>query len=248
MSFNPSDFWLADGGSRSLSNAVIARTGSGKTVWATQTLVPSLKRKSALGTRIIYISPKLEDPFTEVKSIKTAQTTDIAKIPKLLQKNQVITYYPMNPETYDYDVDDIIEMVFALKDANPYITIKDKDGKKTLIETQYHIIFDDAQIINGFSNRKDPSSAVKKLVIGGRSKNLKGTFIVHRVNALPRIMSGNLGQVIMLSSSGIDADNMKRILGFEMDDVGTLTDYRWVHIDLLSDTLTKYSAVSIEAL
>jgi hypothetical protein len=159
-----------------------------------------------------------------------------------MQKNQIITYIPTDPNNYDSDIDEIIEMVFSLQDANPTTKINRKES----VKNSFTIIIDDAQIINGFSARKEPSSAIKKLVIGGRSKLITGIFVTHRYGALPRIMSGNCASLISLSVSTVDQDITKRLFGVDFSEyVGMLTDFRWLHTDLLGETTTKYEKVAI---
>lgn len=243
MSFNANKFWIPDGGSGSLSSIVVSRTGGGKSTWLRSTLLPTLGKKNSVGHRVIYVSPKMEDIFKDTpKSIPHAMTTQVSAIPKLMQKNQIITYIPTDPNSYDEDIDAIVEMVFALQDANPTTKI----NKKETVKNSFNIIIDDAQILNGFSARKEPSSAIKKLTIGGRSKCITGIFIVHRYGALPRLMSGNCANLISLSTSSVDQDITKRLFGISMEEYeGQLTDFRWLHTDLLVETTTKYEKVDI---
>jgi hypothetical protein len=244
MSFDSKSFWIPDG-TTSNSNAIIAKTGSGKTTWARETLKTALgsKDKSVKGFRMIYVSPKLENAFDKFPN--SAVTSDISKVFKLLENNQIVTFLPTEPEHYNEQIDFLIESMFSLKEANPQINIGTRRNK-ILVPLSMQLFIDDAQIIDGFSNRKTPSSSVIKIIVGGRAKALSVTFCLHRINALPRLSAGNLSNIVVLSLSPIDSDVEKRIFGISYEPYyGELNNYRWLHTDLLADKTYQYEAIKI---
>jgi len=123
-----------------------------------------------------------------------------------------------------------------------------KDDRGEYHEMSYHIIVDDAQILDGFDSRKNPSSSVKKLIIAGRSKRIKSTLIVHRFAALPRLINGNVSNLVVMNVSAIDLDITKRLFGIDFEPImPELINYRWVYANLLDNTPTptKYAPVKL---
>jgi hypothetical protein len=60
-------------------------------------------------------------------------------------------------------------------------------------------------------------------------------------------MSGNIGDLIVMSVANTDKDIIPRLFGFEIGDLGDeLTNYRWSHIDLLTNnpTPTRYQPIT----
>lgn len=242
--FDTEKFWIPDG-NRPSSNSIIARTGAGKTTWARETLKSALKSKdkNVKGFRMIYVSPKLEDAFKGFPN--SVVTSDVTQVFKLLEKNQIVSFLPTEPDKYNEQIDFIIEGMFSLKESNPKINVGSRRNK-VMVPLSMQLFVDDAQIIDGFSNRKTPSSSVIKIIVGGRAKALSITFCLHRINALPRVTAGNLSNIIVLSLSSIDSDVEKRIFGVNYEPYyGKLTDYKWLHTDLITEVTTQYSSVSL---
>ena len=236
--FNAKNWLIPDGSQKGLSTIVCARTGAGKTEWVKRMLYDGYKDPESAYHRTVFISPKQED------ILGAPVVSDHRALQKALEKNSIVGYHPIDPEYYDEDVDAVIETVFNLKEEIP--TIKDDDGVER--EMSYHVIVDDAQILSGFDSRKTPSPSVKKLTIAGRGKSIKGTYIVHRFGALPRILNGNVGDLIALNVSSIDLDLTKRLFGVDFEPImPELTNYRWVYVDLLQNhpTPVKYAPVML---
>ena len=157
-------------GSRSLSTAMAARTGSGKTELLSHLIREARKDEAFKETRFVYVSIKQEQRFGE----KSPIVDNIPDLLKAMSKEPIVSYYPRDPEFYEVDLDDIIETMFQVADD---------------VEGGIVLVVDDANVIKGFDSRGQPSPAVKKLTIAGRSKGIRGMFITHRLANLPRLMN-----------------------------------------------------------
>ena len=216
--------FLPDGSAYGLSSAYAARSGSGKTHHLTYMVNRAIKMKDFENTRFLYLSIKQEDYFG------VEPTSSISDLFKRLGKEQLVVYYPSNPENYEGEVDYIIEEVFDMSDANE--------------DAQFVILIDDVNVLDGFTSRGFVSPSVKKLVIAGRSKGITGCFLCHRLGNLPRIMNGNLSSLIVLSINPMDNAYAKRVFGIDFDiETSHLNNYRWVYADLIEDKTYRYSPV-----
>ena len=148
-----------------------------------------------------------------------------------MRKNPITVFYPSEPEFYEQDVDQLIDSIFQLSDANP--------------DASFSIVIDDANILKGFDNRGVPSQQIKKLTVAGRSKRIRGLFITHRLANLPRLMNGNLSALIVMSINTMDLDYSKRIFGMDFEPLSQeLGEYRWSVVDLIEETTHRYNPVS----
>lgn len=219
------NLWLPDGSKYSLSNAWAARSGSGKTTLMTVLVNQAVRMEVFKNTRFIYISVKGEHLWDE----KTVVSTSVEDLFKSVSKNQISVFYPMEPEYYEEDIDQIINGLF-----------NNVGG-----EVNFHLIIDDANVLKGFDNRGVPSSQVKKLAIAGRSKGIRGTFILHRVGNLPRLLNGNLSHLVMLNISSMDSEYSRKVFGMNFDDLlSELDDYKWAVVDLITEQTHKFAPVS----
>jgi hypothetical protein len=223
--------FLPDGSPYALSSAMCARSGSGKTTLLTRLITDARKNPKFKETRFIYISVKEEHLFgPDIEPI-----ADIGEALKSMRKNPITVFYPMDAEYYEGEVDAIIEGVFRLSSEK---------RKKDEPEPSFVIIIDDANILKGFDSRGQPSPMVKKLTIAGRSKRIRGMFILHRLANLPRLMNGNLSSLIIMNISQMDNDYGKKIFGIEFDSIiGELGEYRWAYVDLLQESISKYNPI-----
>lgn len=220
---------LPDGSSHSLSVAMASRSGSGKTTLLTRLITEARKDEAFKDVRFIYVSVKEEHLFKE-KKLKP--TNDLYKLFKHLRKNSIGIFYPSDPANYELEVDALIENVFQLSNSNP--------------NTGFVIILDDANILKGFDNRGTPSPAVKKLAVAGRSKNIRGLYITHRIANLPRIMMGNLSGLILMSISSMDLDYSRKIFGVDFEPIlPELHSYRWAYVDLISEKMDLFNPVKV---
>lgn len=218
------DMLLPDGdSSRSLSIAFSARSGAGKTTLLTSLVNDARKMKEFKDTRFIYVGIKQDSMFD------APAVSSIDKMWKVLQKESIVNFFPADPAFYEIDIDEIIESVFANADTN---------------ESGFVIMLDDINVVKGFDSRGQPSPAVKKLAIAGRSKGIRGVFITHRIANLPRIMNGNTSALIMMSMSSMDTDYGKKIFGMDFESlIPELTDYRWAYVDLIEEKIHKFEPV-----
>jgi len=218
---------LPDASTYSLSTAMSSRSGSGKTTLLTRLITEAQKDEAFKDVRFIYVSVKEEHLF---KGKKMKPTNDIYKLFKHLRKNSIGIYYPSDPANYELEVDAIIEGTFQLANSNP--------------DSGFVIILDDANILKGFDNRGTPSSSVKKLAVAGRSKNIRGMYITHRIGNLPRIMNGNLSGLVLMSISSMDLEYSKKIFGVDFEPVlPELHSYRWAYVDLITEKMSLFNPV-----
>jgi len=214
-------------GSRSLSTALAARTGSGKTELLSHLIREAKKDEAFKETRFLYVSIKQEQRFGE----KSPVVDNIGDMLKAMSKESIVSYYPKDPEFYEVDLDEIIETLFAIADD---------------VEGGIVLVIDDANVIRGFDSRGQPSPAVKKLTIAGRSKGIRGMFITHRIANLPRLMNGNLSGIILMSISSMDLDYGKKIFGQDFEPLlPELVDYRWAYVDLIEERTYKFNPVPL---
>jgi len=221
------NLFLPDGSSHSLSTAMSARSGMGKTTLLTRLITEARKDEAFKETRFVYVSVKAEHLFKD-KKIKPVASID--KALKNMRKNPITVFYPMEPEFYEDDVDQLIDSIFHLSDANP--------------EASFTIIIDDANILKGFDNRGIPSQQIKKLAVAGRSKRIRGMFITHRLGNLPRIMNGQLSSLIVMSVNTMDLDYAKKIFGMDFEPLSMeLFDFKWAVVDLIDEKTYRFNPV-----
>jgi hypothetical protein len=199
----------------------------GKTTLLTRLITEARKDEAFKETRFVYVSVKAEHLFKD-KKIKPVASID--KALKNMRKNPITVFYPMQPEFYEDDVDQLIDSIFHLSDANP--------------EASFTIIIDDANILKGFDNRGVPSQQIKKLAVAGRSKRIRGMFITHRLGNLPRIMNGQLSSLIVMSVNTMDLDYAKKIFGMDFEPLSMeLFDYKWAVVDLIDEKTYRFNPV-----
>lgn len=218
---------LPDASPHSLSVVVSARSGSGKTTLITRLVHDALKTPQFKETRFIYVSVKLEHYFgPDVKP-----QSDLKELQKRLKNNNLAVFYPATPELYEEEVDSLIEMVFDLAGQNP--------------EASFTVIVDDCNILQGFDNRGHPSPAMKKIVIAGRSKQIKLIPITHRLANMPRLFNGNISGAILMNMNTMDCEYGKKIYGLDFSDLITgLTDFRWAYIDFIDEHIERFNPVT----
>jgi len=220
--------FLPDKSANSLSIAYAARSGSGKTHHLTY-MVKGAKRDAAFKeTRFLYASIKQESYFADAEPVES-----VAEALKSMTKERVTVFYPTEPQFYQTDNDELIEGTFTLKENNP--------------ESSFVLIIDDANILRGFDSRGQPSQAVRKLVVAGRSFQIKGCFVCHRLANLPRLMNGNLSGVVVMNISPMDTDYGRKVLGVDLEnELDSLFDYRWLWLDLIQEQIVHYNPVPKE--
>jgi len=219
--------FLCDGGPHSLSSAMSARSGSGKTTLLSSLISQATKMEDFKEQRFVYCSLKHENPFPDAPVV-----TDRATLKKTLRKNRIVVFYPLNPEQYERDIDDIIEAVFDLAHVNE--------------DTGFHLTIDDSNILKGFSNTGRPSGSVMKLAIAGRSKGVRGLFITHRLGNLPRIMNSNLSSLLLLSMNASDNEYAQKVFGLDFTDlISDLTAFRWSVVDLIEEKIHRFDPIAL---
>ena len=218
--------FLPDGSPHGLSSAYAARSGSGKTHHLTYMVNRALKMPDFDDVRFIYLSIKREDYF----GIKP--TSSIRDLMKRLRKERLLVYYPSDPTSYEIEVDEIIEQIFAMSEVNP--------------DARFSIIIDDVNVMDSFTSHGHVSPSVKKLVVAGRSKGIVGCFICHRLAYLPRIMNGNLSSLVVLSINPLDNHYAQKVFGIDFDtETQDLKNFNWLNVDLIDEQTYRYRPVPL---
>jgi hypothetical protein len=214
--------------SHSLSTAFAARSGSGKTTLLTHLVSQARKDTAFKETRFVYVSIKQEHLFGE----KVPVVSSVDDLLKQMEKEPIVTFYPKDAGYYEEDIDEIIESMFSISD----------DVKGGIV-----LMIDDANVLKGFDSRGQPSPSVKKLTIAGRSKGIRGVYILHRISNLPRLMNGNLSGMVLLSISSMDLPYSKKITGIELDSLlPELVDYKWAYVDLIHEQIHRFNPVEVK--
>ena len=168
------ELYLPDG--KRLGVQIYGQPGSGKTFFLEHTLKAFLKKNKDENLRVIYISPNHEtildkDPIY-----------DLGKVEKFLKKNRMMVYFP-NPNFYEQDVDQIIDLVFEIQQFNP-------DFKAT-------ILIDDCQVFLG--SRASASPAHRRLVLTGRSKKIRVVYCAHAL-VMHKLLEGQMSTLISFTN------------------------------------------------
>ena len=235
--FDEKSFYVPDGSFKSLSSGLIASPGMGKSYWLSKTLPEGVR--DAPAHRTIYFSPKnepLSGDFAEAPIIYDSEDL----IPAL-NDNGVVQIFP-TPENWDDMLTNTIDNTFDLADqieANGGVEI----SEGVFQPFSATLIIDDAQAMDSLSNRKEIPNAVKRATVLGRSRRIKVIFVTHRINALPRLISSNLGEIVLFRTGSADIDNVKRVVGINPDEIPELEPYEWLHINMMTDDLTRYNPV-----
>ena len=122
------NLFLPDGSSHSLSTAMSARSGMGKTTLLTRLITEARKDEAFKETRFIYVSVKAEHLFKE-KKLKPVSSVE--KALKNMRKNPITVFYPMQPEYYEEDVDQLshISGVKVKQEFLPFLLGHEGGGK-----------------------------------------------------------------------------------------------------------------------
>jgi len=139
-----------------LTTMVVGRPGSGKSYFLNKTLTEFCKKNPDESWRLVYICPKHEMTFKDVKPVS------VDSLEKHLRKNQVAIVYP-DPHWVEGEVEYSIDLLFAIKQANP-------DFSAT-------IVVDDAQTF--LSSRRQASPQFRRLALTGRSKGIRFVAVSH---------------------------------------------------------------------
>lgn len=237
MSFTPTGFWNPDPeSSRCAPKAIIAKPAAGKSAWVNKTLRDAYDTGKLTGVRTVMILPK-EDSI-----IKGSEpVSDMRSLTKRLKTDDIVVVYPprgdVNLEGF---VDEVINTIMDIHESTGGVI---KIDRKTTVPLRFNLVIDDSQVI--LSNRKEPSSSVKRAVIAFRRVG-QIIMIGHRPAFLPRISAGSLSDVIFFNVSSIDDDVSKRVFGTDISGVyDKLGDYRWAHLDVFSGKIDYYNPLSL---
>ena len=170
----PTELYEPDG-SR-LSTMIIGSPGSGKSYFVRKSIGSFMSSNEDPMMHVFYICPKQEMEFGE-KSVTT-----LDGLHKHMRKNRIHVFYP-DIDYLDSHVDAIIDRVFDIQAFNP--------------ELKSTIVLDDSQIF--LSSRKEPSDALKRLTLVGRSKNIRFVSISHSF-VFSKVLEGSTSYIVHFRS------------------------------------------------
>ena len=214
--------------SYSLSTIVVARSGSGKTTLLRSLLLPTMQMEDFKEVRFVYVSLKGDYVFTE-----GPYTQDLSEAVDSIGKNKWTTFAP-HPENYDIEVDLLLNEIFEMAHNSQ----AEKERPK------FQIIMDDANILRKMSNQARPSPAIIKAAVAARSMGIRLTVVLHKLGNAPRIFNGNASSMILMKQSEMDVSYGEKIFGMNFGEtIQKLEPYHWVHVDLISENMTKFAPV-----
>lgn len=220
--------FLPSGDSYGTSSFFAGRTGAGKTYLMTEMVNQALKAPKFKSTKFIYFSVKQES-YWDMPAYNNADA-----LFQHLQKEQIGIFYPQNPEEYESELDDIIEMVFELQKENR------KEG------WSWTLILDDVNVLDGFSNTARPSKMNIKASVAGRSVGVKMVYILHRLGNIPRILNSSLNAGIITAISPMDNEYSKKVLSLDLEthyDSLNRNQYSWAFADVYTGDVSLFKAI-----
>ncbi len=209
------DLYLPD--QKKLTTQLVGRPGSGKSYFVKKTLDSFLKTNDDENLRVLYICPKHEFHYPDVRP------TSLFNLQKSLRKNRLTILYP-DPTFFEGETDAAVDMVFGLREAN------DENFKAI-------IVIDDAQVI--LDSRRAATPSMKRLVLTGRSKGIRAVLVAHSP-VLNKLMEGSTEHLITFSLpyANIYTDAKKRF-GVDLESAQmeiSKTPYSFAWFDLVKGT------------
>jgi len=170
---------------KSLHKVVVGQSGSGKSVFLEQTAKVFLKQNKNPDFRLIYFSPKQEG-FVDLlpkdkKKRPIGIVGDVDSMLKNMEKQRLTVFYP-DPEGLEETMDDTINSIFEMKDANPNMKCT--------------IVIDDSQVF--LSSRKQASDAFRRLALLGRSREINAIYASHAL-VLNKSLEGQVDSLFFFS-------------------------------------------------
>lgn len=155
-----------------LTTLIIGSPGSGKSYNTKHNMLSFMARNRDEHLRLIYVCPKHEMDLGE------GTYTPMHKLDKHIQKNRIAVIYP-DPMNIDEDVNDLINYLFDVSDANP----------------EFKCVFcvDDSQIF--LASNKRPSPEWVRLSLTGRSRNLRLIAISHEP-VFSKLLEGSVSYIV----------------------------------------------------
>tara|TARA_R110002020_G_scaffold432573_3_gene642610 strand:+ start:2500 stop:3198 length:699 start_codon:yes stop_codon:yes gene_type:complete len=170
---------------KNLSAVVFGKAGSGKSTAIEEWAKSAIKSRSyGKDWRLIYVSPKHEG-FEGMKIGKKKITPqfDIEEVVGSLQKNRMAIWFPENMNSIDLEFDFLVSSLYDYKEANPNFSAT--------------IILDDAQV--WVEARKTNSNEMKRLILTGRSKQIKTVLVSHGL-VINKMLEGQVDLIVAFDS------------------------------------------------
>ena len=185
---------------KQLGSIVAGLSGSGKTTMILSTLQKAIKSPS-MGEyhRFVIVDPKRQTGDYDMLS---EPVNDLNKMFKSIRKNRVSVFWP-DLESFEYDVEHIVEYMFALSDSDERIS--------------FTFVLDEASIL--ITPSRIPLS-LKKLSLQGRAKRIKPVFISQRP-IINRWTDANLSNMYLFNTLPVDYDTLSKRWGVDFVQNGT---------------------------
>ena len=161
-----------------LTSQIAGRPGAGKSYFVKHTLEEYLKQNKDPMFRMVYFCPKNE---MELKGVEIVGTDDLEKH---LRKNRAAVVYP-DPASAEWENDYCSDLLFELRGTN---------GSK--FSAVY--VIDDATTF--ITPRREPSDAMKRLVLTGRSKGVRAVMVAHHF-VFNKIMEGSVENILVFGAA-----------------------------------------------
>lgn len=215
-----------------LGSLVAGTSGSGKTTAMVSILAKSIK-DSRFGEnhRFVIIDPKVQHGDYD----KLAEpVTSVEEVIESIHENRTTVYWPdyegFDQKTMESDVSRIINHIFTISSSNP--------------EVSFTVVLDEASIL--ITPNQIPS-AIKRLSVQGRAKNILPIYISQRP-LTNRWLDSNVSNIILFRMLPIDADNLTKRWGINFETINEMIDrkpYSFVRFDLEKSTLQPINPVDI---
>ena len=151
---------------KSLHKLVVGQSGSGKSFFLEKGAKMQLKQNKNSNFRMIYFSPKQEGFIDLLPKDKKKRSIglvgDVDSMLQNMEKQTLTVFYP-DPMDLEQTMDETIDALFDMKDANPNMKCT--------------IVIDDAQVF--LSSRKNASDAHRRLALLGRSREINAIYVSH---------------------------------------------------------------------
>ena len=151
---------------KSLHKLVVGQSGSGKSFFLEKGAKMQLKQNKNSNFRMIYFSPKQEGFIDLLPKDKKKRPIglvgDVDSMLQNMEKQTLTVFYP-DPMNLEETMDETIDALFDMKDANPNMKCT--------------IVIDDAQVF--LSSRKNASDAHRRLALLGRSREINAIYVSH---------------------------------------------------------------------
>ena len=215
-----------------LGSLVAGTSGSGKTTAMVSILRQAILHKDfGEDHRFLVIDPKVQ------KGDYDKLAPPISSVEEAIQsihENRTTVYWPdyegFDQKTLQRDIEHLINHIFAIANQEDKVS--------------FTVVIDEASIL--ITPNQIPS-AIKRLSVQGRAKNILPIYISQRP-LTNRWLDSNVSNIILFRMLPIDADNLTKRWGVDFDQVNEMIQqkpYSFVKFDLEKTSLQPINPVEI---